>query len=58
MNTIFPIKPSEYKILISIESYDEKAAENYQNCYVAEKRTVSKLSNISIPNLNFTKWRL
>ena len=54
MNTIFPIKPSEYKILISIESYDEKAAENYRNCYVAEKRIVPKLSKTSIPKFDST----
>ena len=29
--------PSEFKISISVKSYDEKYAENYQNCYVAEK---------------------
>ena len=29
-------EPSEFKIYISVKSYDEKAAENYQNCYVAE----------------------
>ena len=31
-----------------VESCDEKTAENYQNCYAAEKRLVSKLSKISI----------
>ena len=29
---------SEFKISISVESYDEKTTENYQNCCVAEKR--------------------
>ena len=38
------MKPSELKISISVESYDEKTAENYRNCYVAEKRIVYKLS--------------
>jgi len=37
------MKPSEFKILISVESYDEKTAENYRNCYVAENSIVSKL---------------
>ena len=46
---IFPIKPSELKI--SVEGYDEKTAENYRNCYGAEKHIVSELSKISIPNL-------
>ena len=40
----------EYKISISVESYDEKTAENYRNCYVAEKQIISKLSKISFPN--------
>ena len=31
------MKPSEFKISVSVESYNEKPAENYQNCYVAEK---------------------
>ena len=38
------MKPSESKNSISVESYDRKTVENYQNCYVAEKRKVSKLS--------------
>ena len=37
LDYIFPMKPSEYKNSISIESYDEKAAENYRNCYFAKK---------------------
>ena len=45
------MKPSEFKISISVESYDEKTAENYRNCYVAEKHIAYKLSKISIPNL-------
>ena len=44
LNQIFPMKPSELKISLSVESYDEKPDENEQNCYVAEKRIVSKLS--------------
>ena len=47
---------SEFKISISVESYDEKTVENYRNLYVAEreKPIVFKLSNISIPNFNST----
>ena len=29
------MKPSEFKISISVETYDEKTAENYRNGYVA-----------------------
>ena len=58
LNQTFPMKPSEFKISILVESYDEKTAENYRNRYVAEKRIVSKLSKISIPNFNSTNWRL
>ena len=53
-----PIKPSEFKTSISVESYNEKTTENYRNGYVVEKRIVSKLSEISIPNFNSTNWRL
>ena len=28
------MKQSEFKISIAVESYDEKTAENDQNCYV------------------------
>ena len=42
---------SEFNISISVENYDEETDENYRNCYVAEKRIVSKLSKISIPIL-------
>ena len=31
------MKPSKFKKSLSVESYDEKTAKNYQNCYVAEK---------------------
>ena len=43
MNYIFPMKPSEFKILIFVEGYDERSAENYRIYYVSEKRIVSKL---------------
>ena len=52
------MKPSELKISISVESYDEITAENDRNCYVAEKPIVFKLSKISIPNFNSTNYRL
>ena len=48
------MKQSEFKISISVESYDENTAANYRNGYVAEKHIVSKLSEISIPNSNST----
>ena len=43
---------SDFKMSISVESYDEKTDENYRNCYGAEKRIISKLSKISILNFN------
>ena len=52
------MKPSEFKISISVESCDEKTAENYRNGYVAEKRTVSKLSEIPILNFDSTNLKL
>ena len=57
------MKPSEFKIFISVESYNEKKyAKNYRNYYVVEKRIVSKLSKISIPNFDSTnsklEWRM
>ena len=42
-NYIFQMQPSELKISVAIESYDEKTAYNYRNCYVVEKRIVFKL---------------
>ena len=44
------MKPSELEFSISVESYDEKTAENYRNCYVAEKRIViiNNLIRVSI----------
>ena len=53
-NKIIPMIPSEFKNFVSVECYDEKSAENYRNCYVAENRIASKLSDISIPNFNST----
>ena len=55
---MFPLKPSQFKICNSVESYDEKTAENYRYCNVAEKRIVSRLSEISIPSFNNTNLRL
>ena len=40
------MEPSEFKISISVESYDEKTAENDQNCYVAEKRSFQTFKDI------------
>ena len=36
----------------------KETAENYRNCYVAEKRIVSKLSGISISNFYNTNLKL
>ena len=36
------MKLLEFKISISVESYDEKTAENYRKWYVAEMLIVSK----------------
>ena len=44
-------------MFISYESFNEKTAENNQNRYVAEKRMVPKLSNISVSNSNSTYLR-
>ena len=41
----------------SVESYEEKTAESYRNCYVSEKCIVSKISKISILNINSINWR-
>ena len=35
------MKPSESKISFSVESYDEKTAENYLNFYFTEKISVT-----------------
>ena len=45
---------SKFKISISVESYDEKTAENYGNYFVAEKCIMFTLSKISIPNFDST----
>ena len=51
------IKPLEFKVSISINSYDEKTTGNYWNCYVVENCLVYKLTKISIPNFDSTNWR-
>ena len=48
------MEPSELKSFISVESYDEKTAENYRNSYVVENRIIFKLSQILIQNINST----
>ena len=45
------MKPSEFNIAFSVESYDEKTAENYWNCYAVEKHIASKLLKISIKKI-------
>ena len=39
MSKIFPMKPSEFKIFILVESHNDKTDENFRNCHVAEKRS-------------------
>ena len=46
LDYIFPMKPSEYKISILVESYIEKKDENYRNCYVAEKCSFQSIKHI------------
>ena len=48
------MKPSEFKISISVESYDEKTAKNDRDCYVAVKRSFQAINKISIPNFHGT----
>ena len=42
MTQFLPIKPSESKICLPVGSYDKNTAEDGRNCYIAEKRIVSK----------------
>ena len=44
------MKPSEFKISLSVESYDEKTAEINQNCYVAKKLFSFQTIKDIIPN--------
>ena len=53
-----PKENIRFQNFLSIESHGEKTAENDQNSYIAEKNMVSKLSKISILNVNNTNWRL
>ena len=44
MNQVFPMKLPEFEIFVSVETYDKKkAAENFRNGYVIEKRIISKI---------------
>ena len=49
------MKPTEFKILYSVESYDENTAENDRNFYVVESHIAYKLSKISIPKCDDKK---
>ena len=40
------MKPSELKISVSVESYNETTVENYPNCYIAENRSFQTVKNI------------
>ena len=42
------MKPSEFKVYISVKGYAEKTAENHRNYYVTEERIVLILLKISI----------
>ena len=48
------MKPSEFKISKSIENY-KKIAENYQNYYSANKRSVFELSKITAQTEDLNK---
>ena len=48
MVKILLMKLSESKSSLSVKSYDENTVENYWNCYIVEKRIVSKPSKPSI----------
>ena len=45
------VKSSKFEIYHSVESYNKKTAENLRTFNDAKKLIVSKLYNISIPNL-------
>ena len=45
------MKPSEFKISFSVESYVEKTPESCRNFYDDEESIVSELSKISVPNI-------
>ena len=44
----------EFESSLTVESYDRKTVQNFQNSYVAEKRIVSKLLKILIINFDNT----
>ena len=52
LNEIFSMKPSEFEISNSVKSIDKKTVENWRNFNDDEKRIVSKLYEISIPNFD------
>ena len=52
LNQIFSMKPSVYEIFLSVKFMIKKTAENCRNIYDVEKRIVSKLTNIRIPNFD------
>ena len=54
LSKIFPMEPLEFENSIYVKSYDGKTAENYRNCYLAEKPIVFKLSKISISKFDST----
>ena len=54
LNQIFPMKSLEFKISLSVASYNKKTDENCRNVYVSENRIVYKLLKISIANIDNT----
>ena len=47
LNWIFPMKPSEFEISISVKIYNKKkTTKNFRNNYDVEKRIVTKLAQI------------
>ena len=55
---VFPMKPSEFKISLSVETYDKKTTGSCLNFYDVEKRIISELSKISIPNFDSSILKL
>ena len=59
LDQIFPMKPSRiWNFSFQSEVMLKKSAENNRNCFDAEKRIVSKLSNMYVPNFDGKNWRL
>ena len=55
---MFQIKSSEFEFSLSLTIMMEKTTKICRNGYDAEKRIVSKLSKLLIPNFNSLNWKL